>query len=644
MALEKALQVFEAADPVRTIDWAIANATTEYGAPYSHFAYPHLSAPGGPFDALDSNLYRDIWLQWGSRLGKTFGGQVAMMKRADTEPCPMMFASSTEDLGVGVVTRTYGMLEHCARLRDQLAPPARRKQNRIDLRFCRVYVAWSRSVSTLADKPVRFGHANEIDKWEHQSTSKEADPLKLFDDRFKEFPTFCRWKEGTPAVKSSSRIERGRLASCNAAYWVPCPHCGRYQTLQMERIEWDKNEAGKSDKDLARRTARYVCGHCDKPILDEHRGPMMRYGVWVPEGCGVNDQEARRCAAEWHEPGRKPWGGWSDAPWITGTPLRDGQDYGSQLSSLYALARSWGDVAAEWIDCQKNPQNLRNFINQWLAQTWEFREAQMTWEVLGKRVITEEPRYAVPEDCPLLVCGADIQHDHIVYVVDAWGDGRRSHTLDYGELDTLDDLLEIITRPYHHANGKTPHRVDLTLIDSGFHPRDVYQFCRECSRRSLKVWPCKGSSTALNAPYRESRLSEDTLAPGAPILHVDTLTTQDWFSHQIRLKADEDGAGTLFSASLAEHQDFLEQLLNEACVQKLGTNNVTKEAWERIDETIPNDYRDCRRYSFAAMLRVTKGRDIPKRQQAAKPIRRTERKSDGGVTFLERPGGWVPRR
>lgn len=127
-------------------------------------------------------------------------------------------------------------------------------------------------------------------------------------------------------------------------------------------------------------------------------------------------------------------------------------------------------------------------------------------------------------------------------------------------------------------------------------------------------------------------------------MHIDTLMTQDWISHQLTLcgvgKAIDDGAMTIFKGSLDEHQDFLEQLLNEACVQKLTPQNITKEAWERIDENVPNDYRDCRRYSFAAMLRVTRGGEIRKpvvKKAEKKPVR-------GGVTFLERPGGWVPRR
>lgn len=626
----------------RTLDWAIQHARNEFGEHYSHNTYPHIGAPGGPFDALDCSQYFTIWLQWASRLGKTFLAQVATMKLAHTNPCPMMFASVDEKLAIEVTTRTYKMLELCGALRGNLLPKNRRRQNYVDLRDCRMAVAWSRSVSTLADKPVKFGHANEVDKWEQTSTSTEADPLKLFSDRFKQFPIYKRIIESTPAMKSTSRIERGRLGSTNCSYFVPCPNCGEYQTLSMAGLVWDKSESGKSDKTTALKTARYVCQICKRDILDQHRGQMMRLGVWCPEGCTVDNEWARECARTWKEPSDSHWQGWKDSPWIKGTPARDGRDAGYHLSSLCALARTWGEIAEEWVGSQRNPQNLRNFINQWLAETWATREQQDTWEKLGKRITTETPRYSVPVECQLLTCGADIQSDKVVYVVDAWGEGNRSHTIDYGELDTLQDLYAIIDRSYQREGGGALH-IALTLIDSGFHPKDVYQFCRMAAGKKRLAWPCKGSSTALNAPYRESRLGEDTLAPGAPIVHVDTLTTQDWFAHQLTLDPKKDnGAATLFNDSLGNHQYFLEQLLNESCVQKLSPTNTTKEVWERIDESLPNDFRDCRRYAFAAKLRHLRGGELRPTATARKPAEKQERPR--GVQFLDRPGGWIPKR
>ncbi len=610
LTLEVALAAIEPKPAMRTIDWARENGFTETGQPYSEFAYPHLSAPGGPFDAVDCDSIFDIWLQWASRLGKTFGGQIAMMKRADHEPCPMMFSSADEKLALEVVERTYGMLENCLPLRPRLAPPNRRKQSRIHLKICRVYVAWARSVSTLADKPVRFLHANEIDKWEHQSTSKEADPLKLADDRAKEFPTFKRWKEGTPALKTTSRVERGRLASCNADFWVPCPHCHRYQTLRMGDgtspggIIWEHEPNGRSDKDKAHKTARYVCKHCEKDVLDEHRGVMMRGGVWIPEGCGCDDEKALKITETWSKPGRDPWQGWKSSPWITGEPVRDGQDWGSKLSSLYALSRSWGDIAKEFVECKKTPQNLRNFVNQWLAETWEITRSKATWEQLGKRLIGNTPRFHCPAWAQVLTMGIDRQAeggDRFPWIIVAWGAEYRCSAIAYGQADSLEEIESPLLAQQYLREGADPLRISFTLIDSGFRPNGIYEFCQKCRKAGREVWPSKGSSTALDSDFKRSVLGRNTSMPGMILYMIDTIRSQLWIEGILH-SLDSTEGGSVYAGSLGDHQDFLEQLLNDAPVMDLDKHNNARESWDRINTSTPNDYRDCWRNAYVAML------------------------------------------
>lgn len=603
---------------MRSLSWFRQHARNTDGRPYSHDFYPHLGAPGGPCDALDDNHVRRIWLQFGSRLGKTFLGQCATMKKADLEPGPMMFASSVEKVAGEVVERTYQMLEQTPRVAGQLRPKGRRRRHCIDFSACQCFVAWSRSVSTLADKEIEFGHANEIDKWEQpgaaSGVSKEADPLKLFLDRFKNRPHHKILLESTPTIKGKSRVETGRLASTNCQYHVPCPHCKQYQVLSMEQMTWEHLPNGKSERDLARRTTVYRCQHCQEQVTDNERILMMRCGVWCPEGCTVKSDIALRIATENISPDSKyVWNGWDNAEWIEGKPLRSGVDAGYRLSSLYATTLTWGDVAAEFVASKPKPQDLRNFINSWLAETWEQSTKKTTWEELGGRIITKTPRYVVPRGYRFLTAGIDRQETHFVYVIDAWGEGRKSHTVDYGECDTFEELYNLVLgRNFAHEDRGASLQVELALIDSGYHPKGIYEFCKKChGKRPNSIWPCKGSNSALPSPFVQSKLGENTHMPGAPIMHIDTLTTQDWLNHQLLLDhKNAEGAASLFNDSLSNHQDFLEQLLNDVAVIKRGSNNTDKEVWERHDDSIPNDYRDCRRYAYAAMLRVTRGAPI----------------------------------
>lgn len=615
----RAIQNFRPRPRIRTLDWAREYVQTHEGRPYDHSAYPHLGNCGGPMDAMDCPQIMTIVLQFASRLGKTFYGTTAQMKAADTDPCPMMFASSDQKLATEVVDRMYRMLEKCPRLRDQLRPKHRRRQNLVDLANCRNYVAWARSVSTLADKAVKIGHANEVDKWEHLKTSKEADPLELFLDRFKEFPSHKKIIESTPALKHQSRVERARLGSFNASYFVPCPHCGRYQPLKMDQLKWDKNEVGKSDKDIARATARYECLYCPAPIRDEHRAPMMRAGVWVPEGCGVNNDAARESARAWKEPGQPMWRGWKESPWITGTPARDGRDAGYQLSSLYALSLSWGDIAAKFVDCQAKPQNLRNFVNQWLGETWEIVSRKATWEQVGKRLINDDlERFVVPLWATMLTLGVDRQSkdgDRYPWTLVAWGPDRRCAVIAYGESSSLEAIdAELLQRTYSHADGGERVKIAFTLVDSGHRPDGIYEFCLGSYRRGLQVWPCKGSSQALESDYRQSTLGDNTSCPGMVLFHVDTIRSQLWVDKVVHdLKHDDPGGGCIHKGSLAEHQDFLEQVINDAAIEALDSHNNSRESWDRINTNIPNDFRDTLRYAYVAMLISTRGAQIQPR-------------------------------
>lgn len=627
-ALRKA---YEPQPPIRTIDWALQHCFTHEGKPYNDFSFPHLGAPGGPFDAFDCPTIFDIFLQWGVRLGKTFGGQVCTLKQSDVTPWPGMFASVDEKLAIEVVERTYGMLERCKPLVSRLKPPHRRRDDKIDLRYNRIYVAWSRATGTLADKACRVGHANEIDKWIHPQTSAEADPLDLFDVRFNEFVSYKRWKEGSPALKGTSRVERGRLASCNAAFNVECPHCGRYQPLRFGDgkqtrgcIVWDKNAAGRSTVELALATARYICLHCGREIGDQFRGRMMRSGVWVPEGCTVDDDKARAAAAVWRQPGRPLWQGWATSDWIVGAPLQDGAVYGSQLASLAALSLTWGKIAAEFIG--GGVTKLRNFKNSWLAETWDPKPQEKTWEQVGRRTIDNSvPPGVVPIWASLLAGGFDRQGqdgvDTFPWTIDAWGPEQRCHTIAYGICKTFDEITELLLRFWPHADGGPPLRVACSLFDSGYRPTGIHEYCLQAQLLGIMIWASKGSSRSLEgALYKDSTLGQHTSNPGMVQYQLDTISTQYWIENQLskKTKADIDGY-SIFAGDLPEHQDFLEQLLNDGPVYKEDQHDNSRESWKKINKEKPNDWRDCRRNAYGAMHIHTGGIILPRDYTPPRP-------------------------
>ena len=637
--LNECFKALEPTEEIRLLDWATENAVNHKGRPYDHSFYPHIGAPGGPMDAFDDHRIRTIVLQWASRLGKSFFGQCATLYTADVDPAPMMFASSDKKLAVEVTKRTYKMIRKC-KLSRQLKK--RTRQDLIELQFCEMFIAWARSASTLADKDIKVGHANEIDKWEQESTATEADPLKLFSDRGKDFQSTRKFiYESTPTIRGKSRVEHLRIQGTNCRFYVPCPHCQEYQTLEFDQIKWRKGLDGRSNPDIARKTAYYECAECGGIIKDHHRIKMMRAGVWCPEGAKVKskaamDEHARRLYAK---PGDKVWDGWSSARWIDDEPTKDSISATYLLSSYYALAVGWGDIAAEFIESKVNPQLLRNFINQWDGTTWEIAEQKQTFEQLGNRIIVSLQRGLVPATASMITIGVDKQSDFYVFVIVAWSPGQASHIVDYGAVESVGELSDIITGEWFYEDSETEKlNASMTLIDSGFRPKDVHALVAALAKRKVTAYACKGPSQPLSSWYEKRKNGKTSANPNKITVWVDIYHSEDWVDERLHVLTpnDEGGLG-LFAGSIGEHQDFLEQLLNMHLAVDLDSHKNEKEIWERIDDNVPNDYRDCLRYALAAMLLRLRGKAVPIRGQLVERPRTPTRPNSRVHTLDGRP-------
>lgn len=606
-----ACEAFEPHEKPRWLPWAIENIVNQDQHPYDHASYPHLGAPGGPGDAFDDPRIREIFLQFGSRLGKTFFGQSVMMFVADVDPAPSMHANATETLCKQVIERTYVMLRQRPRLRALLRRKHEKdwKQNEIEFVGNMLYGAWSRSVTTLADKDVKTGHSAEIDKWEHASTSKEAHPRKLYTDRFKNYWSVRKdVGESTPTVKGQSLIESLRLTGTDCRLNVPCPHCRRYQPLEFGGVEsswglkWDHDENGRSNPDLAHKTAHYVCRHCEERCENHHRSWMIRRGVWVPRGCEVDDAAALRAGERRMRPlaDDVPWRGWKHADWIRGNPLRDGETASYLLSSLYALSLSWSDIAKEFVGCCHRPQLLRNFINQWLAETWEPRKVKSTPELVADRLTVERDGIC-PEWTRFLVATADRQAadgGFVKWVIEAHGLEERCEVIRRGVSLTLEEFWdEAVDVLYPHADGGEPLQPVVSGVDSGWDTKRTYEFCN--TREACL--PLKGSDGSLGGePYRLVELGKQTRtgAEGQILLHVATDFWETDLQDRLDSRQRDEPACLNLAKSVGRDLEFLDELLNGVLTDAKTTRGNDRLLWIKKDEDAPNDYRDAVRYGL----------------------------------------------
>lgn len=574
------LDCFAPRPVVRSREWVLENVFTKDGLPFDGNAFPHSM---GVYDAFDDDRYRDYVMMWAARLGKTFIVQSITEKIAATNPRPMLFASASENVSSDVIQYTLlQMIRNCPVLRAEL--PKRTSKYSVNLRHCRVKVAWSGSHSRLADYSAWFLHANEIDKWTTDK-STEADPLLLAAERCKEYPDRKIFYESTPGLRGHSRVEARLKRSTNCRYWVPCVHCGRFQVLKMAGVMWDKPEGEEhSDPDYAHRTARYRCEHCKKDLLNHHRPGMMRSGLWVPEGCYAEDGK------------------------VCGTPVNPNTTtWGSQLSSLYALSLTWGDIAKNFLSSKKRANEFQNFVNSWLGETWEPHRTKSTPEQVAERLKTSVPRGIVPDWCRFLVVSIDCQGAEggfYVWNVTGFGpDALRAHVVDYGISESLQEVHAKVCDRYYHTTDKRQLRPSIVGCDSGYDTETVYNWCDE-----HRYYPIKGSSTTLSGkPYQTSDIVQSRskhkrgingAARQIKILHVNTDHWETELQERLDVRVPGGAASLSMCATAERDEDFVRELCNGTLSDKLDARGNARLLWVKRWESEPNDCRDMIKYAL----------------------------------------------
>lgn len=598
---------------VPTAEWASANIILPKGSeikgPYRHDLFPHVREV---FDVFDDPQYQRITLQWAARLGKTACFIACLVKTAATKPAPMAFADADEKSVKRVLSRIWDTLANVRVMKDQLPPKHLQSQVLVSLSDCMIHGAWSGSPASAADYGAKIVVKNEASKMSKKK-SEEAPFAELMDERAKGFAGRKILQASTPTKLGKCYIERERLAGDNRARLVPCPFCnfhqeliegeavygrdGKFMGLKNGGLRWERSSNGHSSADIAKQTAWYECCACKKKIREEHRYSMLNNGVWVPEGCTVN-----------HNNGK-----------ILGKPNRPG-DHASfgPLSTLHSLIPgvTIGLVAQASVESRAKSNAIgdpkakrRNFINSWIALTWDDAPpATAPNELAARLCIPGQYLRVCPHWVRFLTRGVDVQAPDNMFQfhwqVWGWGLGGRGALIDYGISDRDGLSIEIRTRYYDHADGGAKLRAPLTLVDSGNHATDMYTFCREFRG----VLPCKGSSTSrFPTLFRPSGLEKSNVTAdkdlqarlgGLVLYEINHEKTNWWVENSITgLIKPEDPNGVSFPEDMATDDDFFRQWASEYPV-----NGITDEGYEIHEwkKRYRNEWRDAARYALVA--------------------------------------------
>lgn len=509
-------------------------------------------------DALSASspIERVVFMK-GAQLGATEAGLNWVGYIIANAPGLMLYVMpTTESARRNVRTRIDPLIESTPAVHDRVTKARSRDPgNTATLKsFAGGQIAFvgANSAVGLRSTPARYLFLDEVDGFPHDADG-EGDPIALAVQRTVTFRGRRKiFMVSTPTIEGASRIAKAFDESDKRLFFVPCPHCGAFQSLRWPQVRWEAGHRGG---------AWYQCEHCGDPIYERQKPRMLEQGEWRASAAG------------------------------------DGRTAGFHLSALYSPFETWSEIAVEHGAVYRDPPRLQAWTNLKLGEPFEDRAAQIP-EPARLMARAESWGAAVPDGVVLLTAGVDVQQDRIEIEIVGWGRGEESWSLEYealagnpAEPDIWLRLDAMLAGARRRRDGRMMH-IAAAAVDSGNWSKHVYEFCTP--RHARRIWATKGSSirSAPLWPRRPARPKH-----GRPPLY---LVGVDAAKEIIvaRLSIEEVGPG--YSHFPTDRDlDYFSMLTSERPVRRFVKGVAIRE-WKKAPHA-RNEGLDCRVYALAAL-------------------------------------------
>lgn len=523
---------------------------------------------------------RRISLCFGTQLGKSETLMNLIGYCVDEDPGSMLMVYPTDELARSISkNRIEPMIRNCPALEVKWNSTA---SETLELQFSGMYLALvgANSPSKLASRPVKYLLFDEVDKFPVRA-GKDSSPIELASERTK---TFSHRKEvlaSTPTYSDGVIWQEFLNSQVSKRYYVPCPHCGSMQQLELKNIKWPEDlnsSTNKQERESKVLTETwYECPFCHYHIYDIDKLPMLARGEWRP----VNKEKGPDGKDVWIEekdPKAKP------------------ESIAYNLNSIYSPWVTFGQIAQKFLRSKDDPISFMNFMNGWLAEPWEPSAATMNSDAVMKLQRPYE-RMIVPKEAQILTCGIDVQLDHFWYEVRAWGPRITSWLVDYGRVETWAEVSNLLDKPWQTEIGQEM-LIHLAFADSGYRTDEVYEFC---AAHSGIAFPTKGSSsTVVKSPVLESQVEKAEWG-GLKLFIIDTNYYKNFIAGRIHPTGEIPERWFVFEGI---HREYAEQVCSEHKVREVDSKGRIKEIWKPVTEHTPNHLLDCSVLSTAAAERM----------------------------------------
>lgn len=388
----------------------------------------------------------------------------------------------------------------------------------------------------LSGTSIRNLLLDEVDRMTEDSEG-EGSPVELAVGRTAAYSRKKIIMGSTPVDEEFSVVARWFADGDERYYFVPCPHCGHYQTLEISHLS--VNENGE---------ATYSCEKCEKPITEKHKTLMLDRGEWR----------------------------------ATSTPVH--KSYRSyHLNALYSPVGflSWDDVMVAKKKADSDEYYAKSFTNLYLG----LPTRQSVGEVPVPRVLKDRADRAdshnLNMDSSLICTGVDIQKDRVEALTIAFHLRSMTvirHDIFHGDTNSDDEPWDELKALLDHC------QIHLMAVDSGYIPHRVHSWAK--SHRDKRIHVVKGGASGTDgiistSKFMEVSLHDRKVKSGNRYHTVDTSYLKTELYSRLLIEDSDHPEFIHFPNNMPE--EFYEQLCSERKILANPDNPM--------DRTSPTRYR-----------------------------------------------------
>lgn len=567
-------------EPLSLSEWAnkhavLSKETSAQTGRFRSFAYQD-----GIMDAVTDPLVTQVSVMKSARVGYTKILDHVIGYYLVHDPSPILVVQPrVEDAEDYSKTEISPMLRDTPVLAEISGDPKAKSSNQTILK--KQFLNGSNLTLVGANSPGGFRRItcriiafDEVDGYPIAGAGVDGDQIALGTKRSETFWNRKIILGSTPTVKGISRIEKAYAESDQRKYYVPCPHCGEFQTLEWGGpttpygIKWDKDSDGNGLPD----TAYYVCRHNGCVIHHNDKAGMVKAGRWQAT-----------MPFKGHA-GFHIWAGYS----------------------LFPNA-AWKYLVAEWLRVKDDPLMRQTFINLVLGEPYEDRgEKALSEKSLAERC--EVYSAEVPDGVAVVTAGIDTQDGRLEIEVVGWGRNEESWSIAYdvieGDLETDEPWRRLdayLKQTWRRADGRGFTIMAACHDSGGHHTQKVYEFSKE--RIGRRIWAIKGESArgGKRSPiWPTKRPSSRSKSQFKPII-LGVNAAKDAIRSRLHMEQPAAGIPSAGYMHYPVERDlhYFSQLLAERSVVKTAGGQRYR-VWELLPGRA-NEALDCRVYSYAAL-------------------------------------------